>query len=285
MTTRDAAQARIELAPIGEMLISRRRFLAIPIAAILTPAFLAVREGSSEPRPRSGTFALDIGLLYGALHFHLEGTVNEIADWIGGRYEVTIEGKGDGIANHIRARGIALDGRWAPQEWHSLFSVHGRETRSDIVYDWRQRTVDYHYREETFLLRRLRVADDRLPIPGPIVLDDAVSAALNYSEGRWRPEPDGSFQTHVVRRKRPANEHPDDTQRTYRAEVAPFVGRVTEDPASGVRTAVFDLSRFSSWARRDRPSQVRFAYDRRPDHIAMQMVLGTSINVQFQSNS
>jgi hypothetical protein len=40
----------------------------------------------------------------------------------------------------------------------------------------------YHYREDTFFLRRLRVADDVVSIPHGMHLDDSVSAALNYAD-------------------------------------------------------------------------------------------------------
>lgn len=119
-----------------------------------------------------------------------------------GRGHVTAEGQGDGIANRVESRGLLLGGRWVPGESHSYFDIEGRESRSDILYDWGRRTVQYDFRGETFFLRRVRIAHDVLSISESMRVDDAVSAMLNYREGRWPPQPDGSFLTNVVRRKR-----------------------------------------------------------------------------------
>jgi hypothetical protein len=261
--------------------ITRRQFLTLPLALVLIPLALPLRHGSPESRSSRGAYTVDIGLLYGALTFHLEGTVTETADWAASRYEVRIQGEGDGISNRIRSIGISSSGRWTPLETHSSFSVKGRETQSDVTYDWNQRTVVYHYREDTFFLRRLRVADDVVSIPHGMHLDDSVSATLNYADQRWPPQPDGTFETHVVRRKRPDNERPDDAQKAYRAELVPFGFRVTTDPATGGRTAQFDLTRFSSWARRTRPARITFAPDGRPEQITMEMILGTLVKIEL----
>ena len=120
------------------------------------------------------------------------------------------------------------------------------------------------FRGETFFLRRVRIAHDVLAISESMRVDDAVSAMLNYREGRWPPQPDGSFLTNVVRRKRQENERPDDVQDGYRAELAPFSFRVAVDPGSGERTARFDLGRFSSWAKPDHPATITFGADGNP---------------------
>ena len=112
-------------------------------------------------------------------------------------------------------------------------------------------------------------------------VDDAVSAMLNYREGRWPPQPDGSFVTNVVRRKRQENERPDDVQDDYRAELARFSFRVAVDPRSGGRTARFDLGRFSSWAKPDHPATITFGADGNPERMTMEMILGTSVRMGF----
>jgi len=80
-------------------------------------------------------------------------------------------------------------------------------------------------------------------------VDDFISATLNYADGRWPPQADGSLQTHVIRRKKADDEGPDDVQTSYRAELVPFSLKVAPDPESGKLTALFDLTRFSSWAK------------------------------------
>src|SRR5205085_6017633 len=116
----------------------------------------------------------------------------------------------------------------------------------------------------TFLMRRLRVAEDVLPLGGEHV-DDAVSAILNYADGRWPPEADCRFRNRLIRRRRPANEGADDVDTTYRAEFIPFVLKVDVDPETRKPTALFDLRGFSSWAREDQPARIVFGADRRPE--------------------
>src|SRR5260370_36190801 len=98
------------------------------------------------------------------LGYLVEGMLSERVDRAGGSYEVKIAGEGDGIANRIESSGVLLNGRWAPQEPHSFFSVKGRKSRSDIAYDWTRRTIAYHFRGETFFLRKLRVADSGVAV-------------------------------------------------------------------------------------------------------------------------
>src|SRR2546425_5627954 len=92
-----------------------------------------------------------------------------------------------------------------------------------------------------------------------------------------------SLLTHVVRRRRPVNEGPDDVQKFYRAELVPFVLRVTSDPETGKPSALFDLTRFSSWAREARPARVIFGPDRRPELITASLMLGTSVNIRMKA--
>ncbi|HKB26839.1 MAG TPA: hypothetical protein VKG64_17525 [Methylomirabilota bacterium] len=263
--------------------LSRRRFLTLPLALLLAPAALPWDRARAAPDSRRGTYAVDVGILYGMLGYHLEGTLSETVDRAAGSYEVKIAGEGDGIANRIESSGVLLNGRWAPQESHSFFSVKGRKSRSDIAYDWTRRTIAYHFRGETFFLRKLRVADDVVPVPEELHVDDSLSAMLNYADARWLPQEDGTYRTHVVRRKKADDEGPDDAQSAYRAELVPITLKVAFDAASGKRTALFDLTGFSSWARRDQPGRITFGYDKRPELLTLGMMLGTSVKVELRS--
>ena len=264
--------------------ISRRRFLTLSLPLLLAPVVaLPRRLALAEPDFRKAPYAIDVGLLYGMLSFHLDGTLTEVVDRAAGRYEVKLAGEGAGIANRIESSGLLLDGRWTPRETHSWFEVRGRESRSDIAYDWTRRTIEYHFRGETFFLRRLRVADDVVQVPEGTRVDDSLSATLNYADGRWALQEDGTYRTHVVRRQKPDDEGPDDALRAYRAELVPFSLKVAVDPASGETTALFDLTRFSSWAKRDQPGRITFGPDKRPEHMTLDMILGTSVKIDFKS--
>jgi hypothetical protein len=197
---------------------------------------------------------------------------------------VTIRGEGGSIANRIECHGVLRDGRWHPTRSTSWFQVVGREARTELTYDWTARKAEYHYRGETFLMRRVRVADDVLALPpGPV--DDAISAILNYADGRWTPEADGSLRTRVVRRRRRANEGPDDVDQAYRAELLPVLLKIERDPESKKPTALFDMRGFSSWAREDRPARIVFGDDRRPELIASSLILGTTITIQLKAGA
>jgi len=247
------------------------------VVAPLAPALAAVDR-------RTGDYAADVAILYRVFTLRLEGTIDEVVDRATGRYDVTISGEGGRIANRIECHGMLRDGRWRPSRSTSWFQVVGREARTEIAYDWDARTAAYHYRGETFLLRRVRVADDVVSLPAAPV-DDAISALLNYADGRWMPEADGSFRTRVIRRRRPANEGPDDVDKLYRAELLPVVLKIGPDPESRKPTALFDLSGFSSWAREERPARIVFGADRRPELIASSLILGTSIEIRLKGNA
>ena len=256
--------------------MTRRRFLALlfsVMAAPLTPALAAVE-------PRKTNYSADVAILYGMFNLKLKGILDEVVDRAAGRYDVTISGEGGRIANRIDCHGVLRDGRWAPIRSSSWFQVVGRESRTTLAYDHAARTAEYHFRGETFLLRRVRVADDVLSLPSAPV-DDAVSAILNYADGRWAPEPDGSFRTRVIRRRRPANEGPDDVDTHYRAELIPLVLKIGPDPENGKPTALFDISGFSSWSREGRPARIVFGADRRLELITTSLILGTSVDIRL----
>jgi hypothetical protein len=123
--------------------------------------------------------------------------------------------------------------------------------------------------------------DDVVAIPEGMRVDDVMSALLNFEDGRWPPHPDGVYRTHVVRRLRADNEGADEVAKAYRGELAPFELRVTAEPASGKPMALFDLTRFSSWARRNQPARIVFNQQRRPELITSSMMLGTSVTIRL----
>jgi hypothetical protein len=257
--------------------VKRRDFLTLALAALLArPARLGAEAVSHR-----GTFAAEVGILYQMLSFRLSGDVRERVDRAAGRYEVQIEGAGDGIANRIQCAGALRAGRWAPARSDSWFRVRGRESRSRVTYDYERRTIEYHATAETFLTGRLRVVDDVLPMPAGASVDDAVSALLNFREGSWSPRPDGRLHTLVVRRRRADNEGADDVAQTYRAELVPLVLRIEPDPETRKPAALLDLSRFSSWARENRPARIVFDDERRPALITGSMILGTSLTIRL----
>ncbi len=257
-------------------LVNRRDFMTLVVAALLMPTRVA-----TEPVARRSTFAADVGILYQMLMFQLKGDVQETVDRAAGRYEVRVSGQGDGIANRIESSGVLREGRWRPLRSASWFEVRGRESRVQVTYDYQRRLVEYHARGETFLMRRLRVVDDVVALPVGANIDDAISASLNFRDGSWTPRADGRLQTLVVRRRRSANEGPDDVAQTYRAELVPLELKIEPEPETRKPSALLDLSRFSSWARENRPARIVFDDERRPTLITGSMILGTSVTIRL----
>jgi hypothetical protein len=95
------------------------------------------------------------------------------------------------------------------------------------------------------------------------------------------PDAGGRLHTLVVRRRRSEGEGPDDVAPTYRAELVPLELRIEPEPETRRSSALIDLSRFSSWAREDRPARVVFDHDRRPALITGTMILGTSVTIRL----
>jgi hypothetical protein len=262
-------------------LLDRRRFLRLSCGLVLLPFTLPGRPARAAARSRKVPYTVDVRFVHGALQFHLVGTLNEDVDPAAGRYHVTVVGEGAGISHRIQSTGALIQGRWAPHEANSRFSVLGRESRTEIVYDWTRRRVDYHFRGETFFLRRLRMADDVLAIPASMHVDDLISAALNYADARWPAQADGSLRTHVVRRKKPDDEGPDDVLQSYGADLSPLVLQVEAGEGSGKRSALIDFTRFSAWARRDQPVEVTFGNEGHLEAVRVPMILGSSVAVAF----
>lgn len=230
---------------------------------------------------RRGSFVARAALLYGVFRFEESGTIDETIDRSAGRYDVRISGRGQEMTTEIESTGVLRDGRWVPTRFTDRFVVYGRESRLDIGYEHERRLIQYRGRSETFLLRRIRTTDDAVPIPVGTHVDDVVSATLNYSEGRWVPEADGTFVTRVVRRQRIHGEGPDDAHRRYRAEIVPFSLRIGTG-SDGRASAELDLTRFSSWAREEEPARIVFGADRRPETITASLILGTSLTIRIQ---
>lgn len=257
-------------------LISRRQFLTVPLAVLFAPLTAA----RAEPQVIKGSYAADVGILYDMLTFRLQGNIEESVDRATGEYRIVAKGTGPGIANRVDSRGILRDGRWTPVRSQSWFDVRGRQSRTEIAYHWAERQIEYHARGETFFLRRVRVVDDVVPVSDGVHIDDVMSATLNYADGRWPLQAGGGYRTLVVRRRRADNEGPDDVASSYRAEVVPLELKVVPE-ASGKLTALFDLSRFSSWAKPSQPARIVFAQNRRPEVITGSMILGTSVTIRF----
>jgi hypothetical protein len=264
---------------MSRQVIHRREFLALPLAFLLAPLARAYATAVAHTAP----YRVDVSLLYGALTYRIDETLTESVDRAGGRYDIAVTGEGDGIANRIESAGTLRQGRWAPLRTQSFFSVKGRESRSNITYDYAGRRVDYHFKGETFFLRRLRIVDDSVPMPEGVLIDDAISATLNYADQLWPPQTDGDLVTHVVRRKMESNEGPDDVQARYRAELVPFTLKVAVDAETRKPIARFDLTRFSSWAKQSQPAQITFGLDRRPELMSLPMILGTSVQIRLKT--
>ena len=264
---------------MSRQVIGRRDFLTLPLAFLLAP----LARASAGTVAHTAPYRVDVRLLYGALTYRIDETLAESIDRANGRYEVAMTGEGDGIVNRIESSGTLRQGRWAPLRSRSFFSVKGRESRADVTYDYAARKIDYHFRGETFFLRRLRVVDDSLPMPEGLIIDDAISATLNYTDQFWRPQTDGDLLTHIVRRKIASNEGPDDVQAQYRAELAPLTLKVAVDTETRKPIARFDLTRFSSWAKQSQPALITFGADRRPEHLDLPMILGTSVQISLKT--
>src|SRR5919109_868452 len=126
--------------------VSRREFLTVPFLF----AFWPLARAWGDVAVRRGTYEADVSLLYGVWHLAMTGKIDEQVDRTAGRYAVTMAGQGAGTANRIQSTGVLQGGRWAPLKATACFEVRGRQSRSEIAYDYERRRVDYHYKGETF---------------------------------------------------------------------------------------------------------------------------------------
>src|SRR5215467_8397989 len=120
---------------MSRQVIGRREFLSLPLALLLLP----LAQARAGVVAHSAPYRVEVSLLYGALTYRLDETLAESIDRAGSRYEVTMTGEGDGIANRIESTGALRQGRWAPLRSKSFFSVKGRESRADVTYDYAAR--------------------------------------------------------------------------------------------------------------------------------------------------
>jgi hypothetical protein len=261
---------------MSTLLMTRRLFLTLPLAILSRP----LANVAADESLRRGQYVADVGILYDMLTFHLKGTIEERIDRPAGKYHVVITGEGASIANRIEAWGTLRDRRWSPIHSVSWFNVGDRLSRTEVDYDYAQRTIVFRARAETFFLRRLRIVDDVIAIPSGVHVDDVVSATLNYADGLW-PSHGSVLRTFVVRRRRAPDEGPDEVVSGYRAELTPLEASVIPRLEDGKSSALFDLSPFSSWIRPSRPARIVFGPNRRPELITTSMILGSSVTIRF----
>jgi hypothetical protein len=263
-------------------ILSRRHFLALPLASLLLPCV------ASADRPARKTFSYqaDIGVLFDLLNYHVSGTVTEDIDYAAGRYRVVLTGEGTGVTQRTEANGIIRAGRFLPLENLSIGTVRGRENRFLVKYDYDHGTVEYHSVAYTLILSRRRQVDDVVKLPAGQPVDDLASAMLNFAANRLEHDPEGYYRTAIVRRAKADNEGPDDVSASgYRAEIVPLRFRATSDPATGRLSARIDLTRFSSWARSHQPARVTFDQTRHIESVRSPLMLGSSFSVRLVSTA
>jgi hypothetical protein len=259
--------------------IGRRRFLTLPLALLLAP----LARAAAGVAQRSGAYAVDVAILYKAFTFQLTGTIDESVDRAAERYHVVLSGRGSRIENRMESRGALRRGRWAPELSTSWVQVLGRQSRTEIAYHYGREVAEYRARGETFFLRRVRVVDDTLRLPPGVHVDDVISALLNYADGLWPPQSEGLYRTHILRRQRADDEGADDVATEYRAELVPFELKTSVDAETGKPLGVFDLTRFSSWARPSTPGRVVFGPRRRPELITTSMSYSTVLTIRMDA--
>ena len=258
--------------------LSRRRFLALPLVALVVP-----RLAEAETAGRSGrAYEADIGVLFGLLTFRLKGSIVEEIDRAAGRYRVTVTGQGAGVSARTEGTGIIRNGRFKPTATLSVHTVRGRENRTSLAYDYERGLVEYHSVSYTFLLGRRRQADDVVRLAPGQHLDDLFSAEQNFAGNALEVDPDGAHRITVVRRARPVNEGPDDiSPGGYRAELVTLRFHAAPEVGTGRLTARVDLTGFSSWARPTQPARVAFSHDRHLESVESSMILGTTFTLRF----
>jgi hypothetical protein len=260
------------------LVCSRRQFLALTVLSVLSP-----HAAGGETKMRAvRAYEADIGVLFNLLTFSLSGTIVQEVDRAGGRYRVTVNGKGFGITAGTESVGVIRDGRFMPTETRGFHVVRGRENRVALNYDYEHGFVEYHSLTYTLLLGRRRQADDVVRLAPGQRVDDLISAELNFAADRLDREPDGAYRLTVVRRARPEDEGPDDVSPSgYHAELATVRFHASSDASTGRLTAAMDLTGFSSWARRTQPAKVVFAPDRHLASVTSSLILGTTFSLRL----
>ena len=262
-------------------LLSRRAFLAAPL-----PLLIAPRAALAAPRFRQPfDFSAELGIFFNLFTFSLRGTAVKEIDQTTGRYRVTISGEGNDVSVHTDASGMIRQGRFIPRETHSHSTIHGRESRVDLLYDHDGGKVEYHLLTHTFFLGRRRQVDDVLKLPPDRHVDDLLSAEMNFAANMLDQETDGTYSTVIVRRARPDNEGFDDVSPSgYRAELIPLRFKVTPDEAPGRLRALVDITSFSAWARRNQPARITFGPDRHLESVVSKLMLGTTFTAHLAAS-
>lgn len=251
--------------------------IALPFALLLgrKPA-QALEDGRS-----AFTYKLDLSVLFSLLTLSLSGTVVQEIDRRAGKYRLVMEGEGPAITTRTEATGIIRDGRFKPVETRANHHFRGRPNTAVTSFDYTHHRAEIHAVTHTLLLGRRRQVDDVLALPPGRHVDDLISAELNFAANTFERDPDGTYHTWIVRRVRAPNEGPDDVVTgSYRAEMVPLRFRPTPDAATGQLTAQIDITRFSSWARPDRPAHVTFARDRQLESVQSVLLYGTTLSVR-----
>lgn len=260
--------------------MSRRQFLSLPFGLLVLPALAA-----AEPVTRKTfSYHANMAVLFDLLTFNVTGTVVEEIDKAAGQYRVVLTGEGSGVTHRSESSGIIRAGRFLPVSHWSAGTVRGRDNRSLTKYDYERGTIELHSRYYTLFLGRLRQLDDVLKIPAGQPVDDIISATLNFAAGQLGTDAEGYYRTQVVRRARAESEGPDDVSASgYRAELVPLRFQTRTDPATGRLTAMIDITRFSAWARSNRPALVTFDQTRHVESMTSSLILGSTVSLRLTS--
>jgi hypothetical protein len=262
--------------------LSRRRFLVLPLALPLAGLLLRRSAGPDTKERAVRTYEADVGVFFNLFTFTLSGRISQEIDRLAGRYRVTMQGEGTGVTAGIETEGIIRDGRFMPTGSRGFHTVRGRENRVTISYDYERRLVEYHSLGYTFFLGRRRQADDVIRLAPDQRVDDLVSAELNFAANALDKDVDGAYRITVVRRARPTDEAPDEVSPSgYRAELATLRFHAAPDSATGGLMALVDLTGFSSWARSTRPAKVAFGPDRRLESVTSSLILGSTFTLRL----
>jgi len=264
----------------GGVVLSRRALL-FGLGAWVLGSWMPARRAVASTR--SSDYRVDISMLWGVVRYAVAGSMVEEIDAAAGRYRVLITGTGTGITSRIEAQGlIEPGGRHRPLEMKNAHTLAGRESWLSITYDYGRQLVDYRAVGHTLLLGRRRQVDDVVHLPvGPIV-DDAVSAGLNFASGHLERDAAGTYHMSFLRRTRPKAEGTDDVSPGgYRVEVVPVRLRVEPDARTGGLAAQMDMSGWSSWARPDQPARLAFTPDRRLESIEAHLQFGSTMRMRF----